>query len=179
MLALLIASSSTALRPNTITPFDPCLGHETSASAFQEFSEQTWRLPAWERGKPPTRVIQAQRQKLRCAKGPGHLEAMKHRWRTDERIYYEHRHDMHERERYEPYVCGDRHYALPCAITECESGYYFGHHSGAYGLLDSTWSYWDGGRFAPYPGAATPREQAIVTRRVWEAVGPSGWECPL
>lgn len=61
----------------------------------------------------------------------------------------------------------------------CESGYYFGHTSGAYGLLQSTWVYWGGLRFAPFPGAGTPREQAIIATRVLEAVGFSAWECPL
>lgn len=104
---------------------------------------------------------------------------MKRSWRKAKRAFYEHRKAMLETLRWEPYVCGDRRYALPCAVTECESGFYFGHHSGAYGLLDSTWVYWGGLKFAPYPGAASPREQAIIARTVWEAVGPEGWECPL
>lgn len=124
-------------------------------------------------------MIQAKRAKLKCAAGPGHRKAIDHRWAKDHRVFAHHRKAMLATIRWEPYVCGGRRYALPCAVTQCESGYYFGHHSGAYGLLDSTWDYWGGGRFAPYPGAATPREQAIVARTVWEAVGPSGWECPL
>lgn len=177
VLALLLASPSTALRPNTT--ISPCAGHWTTAKAFEEFAEQTWRLPRWLRPRPRPLVIRAYQSKLQCAAGPGHRKAMKHQWREAKRAFYEHRRRKLATERWEPYVCGGRRFALPCAVTECESGYYFGHHSGAYGLLDSTWSYWGGGRFAPYPGAATPRQQAIVARRVWESVGPSGWECPL
>lgn len=159
---------------------DFCLGQEVTAKSVERFSAKTWRLIAWERGKPPSRHVgEAHRRHVRCAAGPGHRRAIRHRWREDKRLYFEHRQSLLERERWEPYVCGGRHYALPCAVTECESGYYFGHHSGAYGILDSTWAYWGGGRFAPYPGAATPREQAIIARRVWEAVGPGAWECPL
>jgi hypothetical protein len=104
---------------------------------------------------------------------------MQRDWRKRKAAFFRWRTHMLETLRWEPHVCGNRRYALPCAVTECESGYDFGHHSGAYGLLDSTWNWWGGQRFAPYPGAATPRQQAIIARTVWESVGPSGWECPL
>ena len=150
-----------------------------TAAQVKPFARAVWNPDKWERGKPPENVLAAHRRHLRCAAGPGHRKAIKRFWRAEKREFGEHRRNMLERERYEPYVCGGRRFALPCAITECESGYYFGHHSGAYGLLDSTWVYWGGLEFAPYPGAATPRQQAIIATRVWEAVGPSGWECPL
>lgn len=177
VLALLLASSSTALHPTTIA-LDPCLGHDTTAKQAAPFIERVWRLIRWEREKPKPSTVRAYRDRLKCA-GPENRKALKHRWREAKRAFYAHRQAVLETIRWEPYICGSRRYALPCDVTECESGYYFGHHSGAYGLLDSTWFYWGGGRFAPYPGAATPREQAIIATRVYEAVGPSGWECPL
>ena len=149
-----------------------------TAAAFKAFSKAVWRLGVWERGKPPAKVIAALRRRLGCAPGH-HRVAMKERWRADKAAYFEHRARKLATMRWEPYICGDRRYALPCDVTECESGFYFGHTSGAYGLLQSTWEYWGGLRFAPYPGGATPRQQAIIARTVWEAVGPGGWECPL
>lgn len=68
-------------------------------------------------------------------------------------------------------------WALPVGITDCESGGYYGHHSGAYGFLDSTWSSRGGGRYAPYPGAASKREQDLMAHQLWVEVGGSGWEC--
>lgn len=178
---LLIAAVSAAIlapsaHPN---PLPPGCEQGVTAGQVRAFETKVWRLVLWERGKPPERVREAHREHVLCAAGPGHRKAIRRSWRSAKKEFREHRKGKLETHRWEPYVCGGRHYALPCAVTECESGFYFGHHSGAYGILDSTWAYWGGGRFAPYPGAATPRQQAIVARRVWEAVGPSGWECPL
>lgn len=150
-----------------------------TAKQFQPFSIKVWRLIYWERedGEPKPSTVKAQRHKLKCAAGPGHQEAMKKRWRKDKKAFYQHRAEVLLTISLEPYVCGDRRYALPCGITECESGFYFGHHSGAYGILDSTWNYYGGQAYGPYPGAASPRGQAIIARRVWNDYGEGAWEC--
>jgi hypothetical protein len=150
--------------------------HRCTVQDFRPFSAAVWDRDLWERGQPPARTIRAQRNRLGCAP-PAHRQAMKRTWRAGKRAYFEFRAAMLFRQRYTPYACGSGWYALPCAVTECESGFYFGHHSGAYGLLDSTWVAWNGGRFAPYPGAATPAQQAIIATEVWNDVGPSGWSC--
>lgn len=173
---LLFASPTTALRP--ATTIDPCILYSDSPASVRSFVDEVWSPDRWRRGDPPAKTTSAWRLRQHCLP-PGWQRALRKRWRELQAAFFDRRRAELLTRQLEPYVCGDRRYALPCAVTECESGYYFGHTSGAYGLLQSTWEYWGGLAFAGYPGAASPREQAIVATRVWEAVGPSGWECPL
>lgn len=90
------------------------------------------------------------------------------------------------RARYTPYDCGRHGYfAIPCSIVECESRFDFKARNpsstagGAYQILESTW-YRNGGRRyeTRYPAAAaSPREQHVVARRVWEREGRDSWVC--
>jgi hypothetical protein len=76
-----------------------------------------------------------------------------------------------------PYEGGGRRWALPYNVVVCESGASFSPHSGAYGIIDSTWVSFGGTRYAPYPGAATPWQQSVITAKVRDFAGPSGWSC--
>jgi hypothetical protein len=93
VLALLFASSSTALLPNT--PLDPCGGQSVTAKQFAPFSAKVWNLDRWRRGKPKPAVFAAYQRKLDCAAGPGHRQAMQNQWSRDRGRYDRHRH--HER----------------------------------------------------------------------------------
>lgn len=150
-----------------------------TAEAFREFSERTWRLPAWERGKPPKRVIRAQRGKLKCAAGPGHRKAIKRTWRGDRREFREHRRRklaQRERLRYLPYACGGGvRSAIDCSVMWCESGgsYTAENPSGAYGkyqLMPEWWSHL--GR------KPAPAEQDRIAAELWAGgAGRSNWVC--
>jgi hypothetical protein len=94
-----------------------------TAKAFREFSEKTWRPIAWERGKPPKRVIDAKRGKVKCAAGPGHRRAIQRKWSSDHREFAEHRaymlEDPWERE-WRKLSAADQAWAM--STGECESG---------------------------------------------------------
>lgn len=186
-LATIVAVAALALTGTAATATQKTTGSfkkmpvptQCTAQAFKVFSAKVWRLIYWERGTPKETTIKAQRRRLACAP-PAHLKVMQKTWRRDKSAYNRHRKYMIGVQRWEPYVCNGEHYALPCAIVVCESGYYFGHHSGAYGILDSTWAYYAYPPIrASYPGAGTRREQAIVATRVLEDNGFGAWECPL
>jgi hypothetical protein len=139
------APAATTAPDNKIDPKPQC--KHVTAKAFGAFSGRAWRLSAWERGKPPGKVIRAQRHKLKCAAGPGHLKAMQKRWRADKRAYNQHRaakyaeqrareQQRREVEALTPYDCGSAgRFAIPCYIVSCESGYSWGAYnpSGAAG----------------------------------------------
>lgn len=82
------ATASPAAAPTTIKPLGP--PPQCTAKAFRVFSQAVWRLGAWERGKPPAKVIQAQRRLLACANA-AHRKAMKRTWRKDKAAFYAHR----------------------------------------------------------------------------------------
>lgn len=175
----LLGGATDSTRPNQT--IDPC-AERVTAKQFERFTEAVWRLPAWERGKPPAKVIRAQRHKLGCAAGPGHRRAMKRQWRSARAAYFEHRRGELWRVRVTPFygctsIGGCGWWPLPAAIVDCESGGYHGHHSGAYGFLDSTWVARGGLKYAPYPGAASVREQQIMAHQLWQEVGETAWEC--
>jgi Transglycosylase-like domain len=159
----------------------------TSANEFAKFSGDVWRLPAWERGRPPKRVLLAQRERLRCSAGPGHRRASRERWRADKAAYFDHRERMLFRQRVTPYygctkfgICG--WWAIPAYIVSCESGGdwtpdYGLTFGGAYGILVSTWHAYGGGEFASQANYAAPDHQSIIAHRIWNDVGPSAWAC--
>ena len=49
--------------------------------------------------------------------------------------------------------------------------------SGYYQIITSTWEAYGGKGFAPEAWLATREQQGIVARRIWDAGGPSQWEC--
>lgn len=189
MLALLLASPSTAFRPTTIAPLDPCIGHETTAKAFQDFAAETWRPIRWERKRPRPDVVRAYRFKLSCAAGAGHRKAIKHRWRSSQRAFYEHRKfklEQRERLRYLPFACGEgTRSAIPCSIMWCESGGEYRARNpvssagGKYQITDDTWWAYGG---ASYPGShpaaeAPPGEQDRVAAAIYADVADLAWVC--
>jgi hypothetical protein len=92
VLALLLASPSTATRPNT--PVDPCGGHYITAEQFAPFSAKVWDLERWQRGKPGAAAARAYHRKLDCAAGPNHRRVMQTRWGRDRLRYGRHRHHV-------------------------------------------------------------------------------------
>lgn len=119
---------------------------------------------------------------MKCAAGPGHRKALKHRWRSTQRVFYKHRSAMLWRARVTPFygctsIGGCGWWPLPAGIVDCESGGDYSWHSGAFGFLDSTWLSRGGAQYAPYPGAASVRAQQIMAHQLWIEVGESGWEC--
>ena len=90
LLSIQAATASPEDVSKSTPPRKPLAAHCT-AQAFRPFSHAVWALEHWERGKPHPKAIAAYRRRLRCAP-PLHRKAMKHRWREDKRVYYEHRH---------------------------------------------------------------------------------------
>lgn len=179
---LLFSSTSTALRPVTTT-IDPCILYSDSPASVRSFIGQVWDESRWRRGDPPPTTIRAWRLHLHCLP-PGSQRALRRRWRELQAEFFNRRRAELWRERVTPYwgctsIGGCGWWALPVAVIDCESGGYYGHHSGAYGFLDSTWIARGGLQYAPFPGAASERDQDLMAHQLWLDVGPSGWECPL
>lgn len=178
---LLFSSTSTALRP--ATTIDPCILYSDSPVSVKQFIGAVWDEDRWRRGDPPAKTIAAWRLKLHCLP-PSWQKKLKQRWRELRAEFFHRRRAELWRERITPYygctsIGGCGWWALPVAVTDCESGGYYGHHSGAYGFLDSTWSARGGSQYGPYPGAASESAQDLMAHQLWVDVGPSGWECPL
>ncbi len=57
-------------------------------------AEVVWSPSKWKRGAPKDAVLAAHRHQVRCAKGPGHRAAIKHRWEVDRAAFYRHRRAM-------------------------------------------------------------------------------------
>lgn len=131
---------------------------------FRAFSGRVWRLEAWERGRPPERVLAAQRRRLSCAP-PGHRKAMRRTWRRDKAAYFAHRRAMLWLEEFKPFVYPDGiRWAVPYPIAWCESGGdYFVGPSGAYGLIP------------PFPQWMSPRRQDEVAHRLYVEQGEGPW----
>lgn len=150
---------------------------------MKQFVGHVWSVDRWRRGDPPAKTIRAWRLKQACLP-PGWQRALKKRWRELQAAFFDRRRDELWRQRVTPFygctsIGGCGWWPLPVGIIDCESGGYYGHHSGAIGFLDSTWLARGGGRYAPYPGAASKREQDLMAHQLWVEVGPSAWECPL
>ena len=92
VLALLLASPASALRPNTT--IDPCGSLSVTAKQFHSFSAKVWNPERWRRGAPKQKAVDAYKQKLRCAAGPKHRRVMEARWGRDRLRYGRHRHRM-------------------------------------------------------------------------------------
>lgn len=169
MLAFLLASPSTALRPPTIAPLDPCLGHETSAKAEAPFVEKVWRLILWQRGKPKLTTVRAYRDKLRCA-GPGNRKALKRRWRLSRRTFFKYRHKMlYDWCSPHPHPEGNGCWVIPAWCVSNESGERWTAHNptsparGPYQLLSHG---------EPWP--VTTRAQALEHHRIAAALYAAG-----
>lgn len=145
-----------------------------TAAAFKPFSAAAWRPEAWKRGQPPTKVIQAQRRRLRCAPGP-HRAAMQRTWRRDKAAFYMERRAMLFRERVTPFYCPGtgQWWATECTIPLHESGYGSG-GGNLYGMLDA-WALHGCTAFAPTAWDATKRQQDICAHRHWVDYGRGGW----
>jgi hypothetical protein len=176
VLALLLASPSTAFRPTTIAPLDPCLGHETSVKAEAPFVEKVWRLILWERGKPKLTTVLAYRDKLRCA-GPGNRKALKRRWRSSKRAFREHRKLKLEQRRYLEAITPPGADVL-ATIAACESGGNpaavspSGAYRGKYQFDYRTWASVGG---SGDPAAAPEREQDERAAQLYRERGSSPW----
>jgi len=176
VLALGLAQPSIALpglAKNTAAKAGKVHCKHVTAEAFREFSERTWRLPAWERSRPPERVIRAQRGKLKCAAGPGHRKAMRKRWAKDHRAFARHRGvKLEERRRVEALR------ATLEAIAACESGgdptavSANGSYRGKYQFDYSTWASVGG---SGDPAAAPESEQDYRAALLYESRGAQPW----
>jgi len=174
LLALLCASSTTALRPNTT--LTPCIGHEGTVEDSESFILAVWRLERWKRGDPSPRTIRAFRLKVLCAVGPGHRKALRKRWRSSQRIYFERRHRKRAELAYLAAITPPGP-AVLAAIRSCESGGDYSINtgngfSGAYQFLQSTWEAVGGTGF---PHEASPREQDERAARLYRESGSSPW----
>jgi hypothetical protein len=148
-----------------------------TAAEFRRFSGRVWRLEAWRRGRPPTKVIRAQRGKLRCAAGPGHRRSMRKVWRSDRAAYLEHR----DRKRH-PWVyafeaLSEADQAWAIATGSCESGNVATTDTGngflgAFQWVLSTW--WAAGGSGS-PTEATWHEQAVRAVRWRNIAGAGQW----
>lgn len=100
---------------------------------------------------------------------------MKHRWRRKKKAFYRHRHSERLRVRYTPYECPAGPSAIPCYITQCESGesYYAENPSGAWGRYQLMPEHWEHLGHKP-----TPSEQDRIAAELWAGgAGASNWLC--
>lgn len=148
-----------------------------SAKLFGPFADAVWRLILWERGKPPARVIQAQRRRLACA-GPKNRKAMRKRWRKDQRAYNHYRaHKLAARNTVQATIDAVGIGTLE-SIAACESG---GNPraispGGQYrGLLQFDYETWESVGGTGDPAAASRREQLYRGALLYLRTGPSSW----
>lgn len=180
MAAVAIAAGSVAQAAGVVggvsVPKSSKCEHVT-AKAFKPFSEKAWRLSAWERGKPPKRVIRAQRKKLKCAVGPRHRAAMKRHWKSDKEAFYKHRGKKLRQQAYLEAVTPPG-LAVLNAIAACESGGNptavspDGTYRGKYQFSFSTWASVGG---SGDPAAAPEREQDIRAAILYNQLGSKPW----
>lgn len=90
LIAVIGTEATTAMSDNSSKQSTP---KNCTIVAFRPFSSAVWRLTIWERGKPPQRVIRAQRKRLHCAP-PAHRAAMQRTWRRDKTAYWHYRKRM-------------------------------------------------------------------------------------
>lgn len=137
-----------------------------------------WQPIRWEREKPKAKTIAAFRHMLRCAAGPGHREAIKHRWRDAKRAFYSHVAYMREFVALTPYECGSAgRFAIPCYIVACESGFSWSAYnpSGAASVYQIMAEH---GRPFPVTSAADKLAHHRIAAALWDGgAGASNWVC--
>src|SRR5512146_1152398 len=172
----LSATAPSAARTGEII-YQPVPKPQCTAKAFRPFSDAVWRLIKWERGKPPQRVLEAQRRRLRCA-GPANRRAMRHRWRKDKRAYFHRRRlELAARSRVRSTIDAVGMGTLE-AIAACESGgnpqavspsgTYRGKYQFDYGTWESVGGHGD-------PAAASEHEQDYRAALLYLARGSAPW----
>lgn len=151
-------------------PHDPaarCGGHTITAKQSHAFIDRVWDQSRWERGSPGPAALKAWRHKLKCAAGAGHRKAMKSRWRSLKRAYFQHRSRMRSLRCGDP-ECNRR---LAAAIARGQ-GYGSGEIECLHALGDHE-SDWDEEATNESSGAeGIP--QALPGSKLGEAIG-SGW----
>lgn len=171
-------ASSTNVTPGLVssTPAAPPRV-QCTAAGFRPFSEAVWRLVRWERGKPPVKVIQAQRRRLACA-GPENRKAMRKRWRKDKHAYYQHRSAKLAARNMIQAVIDAVGMGTLEAIAACESGGSptavspNGTYRGKYQFDYGTWASVGG---SGDPAAAPEREQDYRAALLYQREGSSPW----
>lgn len=158
-------------------------GKGITAAAAKDHARKVWDRSRWMRGKPGEAAVRAYRRQIECAKGQGHRAAIRAFWERNRRLYGKYRKLMQFRKKYTPFYSPStgKYYALPEYIVHCESGFIPTHGSGLYGILygpyGSTWEDEGGLRFAPIPGMATEKEQAIIATQLLRKYGYQPWSC--
>jgi hypothetical protein len=176
VLALLLASPTQALRPNTSRHSDRCHGKSFTAKAFRGFSADVWLLHRWSRGQPPEKVIQHQRVAVRCAAGSENRKAIRATWRRDQRVYFEHREAKRAERRYLVAITPPGPEVL-AIIRSCESGgdYSINTGNGFYGAFQFTLSTWASVGGSGLPSEAPAREQDERAAQLYREQGSSPW----
>ncbi len=113
---------------------------------------------------------------LRCAAGPGHREAIKHRWRESRGAFLEYRQDKLAQRAYRAAITPPGADVL-AAIRSCESGgdYSINTGNGFYGAYQFTLSTWASVGGSGLPSEAPPREQDERAARLYREQGSSPW----
>jgi hypothetical protein len=89
LVALLVFSGSASAHPH----IGVGCAHQVTAKQGVDLAKQVWSPARWKREHPPkAAAIAAHRSQVRCAKGPGHRAAIKHRWEVERRRF---RHERH------------------------------------------------------------------------------------
>lgn len=172
----LSATASTTAAPRVVTHIAPSAPPpQCTAKTFAPFADAVWNLIRWERGKPPHRVIAAQRRRLACA-GPENRKAMQHRWREDKRAYYRHRNAKLEEREQQAAITPPGPEVL-ATIRACESGddYSTNTGNGFYGAYQFDLSTWYSVGGSGLPSEASPAEQDYRAAKLYRSRGSSPW----
>lgn len=86
---LVFAGSTQAAHPHS-----PAVGcpHAVTASEGLGLAHAVWDPQRWKRPEPKASAIAAHHHQVRCAKGPGHRQAIRRQWRTSRAAFYRRRH---------------------------------------------------------------------------------------
>lgn len=172
-----LAEAEVDQAPKKIRPDLPavCKGRAITFKEFKPFSETVWSLESWDRGQPPKSTITAQRKKLKCAAGPGHLKKMQELWQKDKRHYKKHREKMIWITEVTPFYGGGEWWAIPYSMVLCESsGVNFTY--GYYSMLDPAWHEWSGG-LGGHAGEYSKHLQDKAASVGWDIYREGAWEC--
>jgi hypothetical protein len=85
---LAFSGSAQAARPHIAVG----CAHAVTAKQGIDTARAVWPPSRWHRGTPKPAAIAAHRRQVRCAAGPGHRAAIKHRWEVTRRRFYKRRH---------------------------------------------------------------------------------------